>query len=61
MSPRTFRYTDTCTATYVDAIDTRFLKAKTLSRRPAAAEFFDAPLCVHNTTAVLSLKRPTCL
>ena len=60
MSPSTFRYPAICAATNGDAITTRCRKAKTLSRRPAAADFFSEPLCVHNTAAVLSLKRPTC-
>ena len=61
MFPHPFRYTITCTSTNGDALFTRCRKAKTLSRCPAAADFFSAPLFVHNTATVLSLKRPTCL
>ena len=61
MLPITFRSPDTCAATNVDALATRYRKAKTLSRRPAAADFFAAPICVHDTAAVLLLNRPTCL
>ena len=61
MSPITLISPATCAATNSDPIATHFRKAKTLSRRPDTAEFFAAPLCVHVTAAVLSLKRPTCL
>ena len=59
MLPSTFRYPATCAATNSHFLATCFRKAKTLGRRPSAAEFFAAPLCVHDTAAVLSLKRPT--
>ena len=61
MSPITFRYPDTCAATNGDALATHFRNANSLIKRPAAAEFFATPLCVHNTAAMLSLNRPTCL
>ena len=61
MSPSTFRYPDTCEANNGDALATLFRKCNILSRRPAAADFSPAPLCVHDTDAVLLLKRPTCL
>ena len=59
MLPRTFRYPATCIATKGDALATRCRKAKTLSRRPAAADFLAVPLCVHYSAAMLLLKRPT--
>ena len=40
MSPITFISPATYTATNGDALATRFRKAKTLIRRPAAADFF---------------------
>ena len=61
MFPSTFRCPATCTTTNSDALDTCFCKAKTLIRRPAAAELFFIPLCIHDTAAVLSMKRPTSL
>ena len=61
MSPRIFRSPVTCTSTNGDAFATRCCEANTLSRRPAAVDFFASPLCVHDTYAVLFLKRPTCL
>ena len=61
MSPMTFRYRDTFSATNGDTISNLFCKAKNLSRHPAAADFFAAPLCVHDNAAMLSLMRPTCL
>ena len=59
--PRKSRSPATCAATNGDALDTRCRKAKTQSRHPAAAYFFASHLCFHDTAAVLSLKRPTCL
>ena len=61
MFTSTFRSTATCAANNSDNIDTRLRKAKTLSRRPAAADFFVAPLYVHNTAARLLINRTTCL
>ena len=36
-------------------------KTKTLTIRPDDAELFSTPLCVNDTAAVVSLKRPMCL
>ena len=57
----TFRSPATGAATNGDALAIRCRKAKTLSRRPAAEDFFAAPLFFYNTSAVLLLKMPTCL
>ena len=61
MLPRTFRSPAKCAATNGDDLATRCRKAKTIIRRPAAADFFVAPLCVYDTASMLFLKRPTCL
>ena len=61
MSPITFRSPATFAAPNGDTPATRCRKDKTLSVRPDTAYFFATPLCVYETAAVLSLKRPTCL
>ena len=61
MLPNTFRSPASCAANNGDDLATRFRKAKTLIRRPATAKCFSAPLCFHDTAAVLSLNRTTCL
>ena len=61
MLPSILKSPATCSYTNGDALATRCRKAKTLIRRPASADFFDAILCVHDTADVLLLKGSTYL
>ena len=54
MLPNTFRYPATCAASNGDALSTCCRKARTLSRRLAAVDFFFLALCLRHFYRVIA-------